>query len=97
LRCIEWKTGQVRWSQPALGRSSLTYVDGHFICLSENGSIHVLRATPDAYTPVRSVTLVDDAGEELLVPPAWTAPVIARGLLYVRGDDRLVCLDLRTR
>jgi len=95
LRCIEWKTGQVRWSQPALGRCSLTSVDGHFICLAENGSIHVLRATPDAYEPVRSVTLVDDAGEELLVAPAWAAPVIARGLLYVRGDDRLLCLDLR--
>lgn len=95
LRCVEWKTGTVRWSQPALGRSSLTYVDGHFVCLSENGSIHVLKATPDAYTPVRSVTLVDEAGEELLAAPAWAAPVIARGLLYVRGDDRLVCLDLR--
>jgi outer membrane protein assembly factor BamB len=97
LRCIEWKTGTVRWSQPALGRASLTYADGHFICLAENGSIHVLEVTPEAYTPVRSVTLVDEAGGELLAPPAWTAPVIARGLLYVRGDDRLVCLDLRKR
>ncbi len=97
LRCIEWKTGQVRWSQPALGRCSLTFVDGHFICLAENGSIHVLKANPEAYEPVRSFTLVDDAGEELLVAPAWTAPVIARGLLYVRGDNRLVCLDVRAR
>ncbi len=97
LRCIEWKTGQVRWSQPALGRSSLTYADGHLICLAENGTIHILRATPDAYDPVRSVELKNEAGDDLLVPPAWTAPVIARGLLYVRGDDRLVCLDLRAK
>jgi outer membrane protein assembly factor BamB len=95
LRCIEWKTGKVRWSQPALGRASLTYADGHFICLAENGTIHVLRASPNAYEPVRSIELRDDADIDLLTPPAWTAPVIARGLLYVRGDDRLVCLDLR--
>jgi hypothetical protein len=31
---------------------------------------------------------------DLLAPPCWAAPVIARGLLYVRGKDRLVCLDL---
>lgn len=95
LRCIEWRTGKVRWSQPALGRASLTYADGHFICLAENGTIHILRATPDAYEPVRSVELQDEAGNDLLIAPAWIAPVIARGLLYVRGDDRLVCLDLR--
>ncbi len=94
LRCIEWKTGKVRWSQPALGRASLTYADGHFICLAENGTIHVLRATPDAYEPVLSIDLRNDAGDDLLTPPAWTAPVIARGLLYIRGENRLVCLDI---
>ena len=26
--------------------------------------------------------------------PCWAAPVLAQGLLYVRGRDRLVCLEL---
>jgi hypothetical protein len=33
-------------------------------------------------------------GAELLVAPCWAAPVIAHGYLYVRGQGRLVCLDL---
>ena len=34
LRCIELATGEIRWSQPGLSRSSLLYVDGHFVCLT---------------------------------------------------------------
>jgi len=34
---------------------------------------------------------------ELLVAPCWAAPVIAHGYLYVRGQGRLVCLDLLPR
>ena len=30
----------------------------------------------------------------LLKYPAWAAPVLSHGLLYVRGRDRLVCLEL---
>ena len=37
------------------------------------------------------------AGEPLLKQPAWAAPILAHGLLYVRGRDRLVCLDLMPR
>jgi hypothetical protein len=33
-------------------------------------------------------------GAELLAPPCWAAPVVAHGYLYVRGQGRLVCLDL---
>jgi hypothetical protein len=30
----------------------------------------------------------------LIEPPAWAAPILSHGLLYVRGEDRLVCLRL---
>ncbi|TWT32340.1 outer membrane biogenesis protein BamB [Posidoniimonas corsicana] len=94
LRCVEWSTGEVKWRQESLGRCSLLYADGHLICLAESGELHVLKATPGRYELVRSVTLRDATGKQLLEPYAWTAPVLARGLLYLRGDDRLVCIDL---
>jgi outer membrane protein assembly factor BamB len=107
LRCIEWKTGKVKWSEPGLTRSSLLYVDGHFICQAEYGQLIVFKANPEKYEPVSEVELKHqpigpaltgpfgpDAPRELLKYPCWAAPVLARGLLYVRGDDRLVCLEL---
>ena len=100
LRCIEWKTGAVKWSEPGLGRSSLLLVDGHFFCLLENGSLFVFPANPERFEPSVEIPIVapaeDGAGEprRLLRHPAWAAPILAHGLLYVRGPERLVCLEL---
>jgi outer membrane protein assembly factor BamB len=94
LRCVEWKTGKVPWREPGLGRSSLLYVDGCLVCLSEDGALRLLRANPEKYDVLADLTPRDDAGEPLLDSPAWTAPVLAHGLLYVRGKSRLICLEL---
>jgi outer membrane protein assembly factor BamB len=104
LRCIEWKTGKVMWSEPGLTRTSLTFIDGHFLCLGEYGSLSLFKATPEKFEPVAECTLTRPtagpaAGEfpsrrSLLKYPCWAAPVVSHGLLYVRGDDRLVCLEL---
>lgn len=103
LRCIEWKTGKVQWSEPGLTRSSLLYVDGHFICLSENGTLRLLRATPEKFAVLAKWTPLDPkAGpnpfgfgpRQLFNPPAWAAPILSHGLLYVRGEDRVVCIEL---
>ncbi|HQU47047.1 MAG TPA: PQQ-like beta-propeller repeat protein, partial [Pirellulales bacterium] len=57
LRCIELATGKVMWSQPELGRSSLLYVDGHFVCLTEHGLVLLLKATPEKFDLVASTIL----------------------------------------
>jgi len=103
LRCIEAATGKVMWSEPDLRRSSLLYVDGHFICLSEDGVLRLLRVNPEKYEKVAECVLAPAEGltnrfglgdNRLLTPQAWAAPILSHGLLYVRGRDRLVCLDL---
>jgi outer membrane protein assembly factor BamB len=95
LRAIEWQTGRVAWRQPGLGLVSLLYVDGHFICLAEDGTLRLIKATPERYLEVaKAVVRAKPDGPALIKPPAWAAPILAHGLLYVRGDDRLVCLRL---
>jgi outer membrane protein assembly factor BamB len=94
LRCIEFATGKVQWSEPGLTRSSLLYVDGHFICLTEYGDLILLRANPQKYDEVARIRLVDkDTNRDLLQYPCWAAPILSHGLLYVRGKDRLVCVE----
>ena len=108
LRCIEWKTGKVMWSEKGLTRCSLLYVDGHFICQTEEGPLIVLKANPEKYEPVSEIELAVPAvagpaigpapgvapASKLLKNPCWAAPVLSHGLLYVRGNDKLVCLEL---
>jgi len=106
LRCIDWKTGNVAWVEqlPAeeRERSSLLYVDEHFVCLGEYGSLKLIKANPKKYELVSEVILrrkgggrdpIDGGAERLLQYPCWAAPVLSHGLLYVRGDDKLVCLE----
>ena len=95
LVCVNWNTGVVGWSEGGLGRASTTLVDGHLLVLGEYGDLVLARATAEKYEELSRVRPVDAAsGRELLVAPCWAAPVIARGLLFVRGNGRVVCLDL---
>jgi hypothetical protein len=65
------------------------------VCLGEDGELRLIRATEKAYVPVAEAVVREKPdGPELIKPPAWAAPILSHGLLYVRGDDRLVCLRL---
>lgn len=102
LRCIEWATGEVQWSQPGLTRSSLLYVDGCFICLGEDGTLYQVQATPAKYDaqPARLRSANGEklaAGATSLTEPAWAAPVLSHGLLYLRGRGKLICLPLAAK
>jgi outer membrane protein assembly factor BamB len=102
LRCVELATGKVMWKKRGLTRCSLLLVDGHFVCLGEDGWLRLLKVNPKRYEEVSSVHLrplngdgkPDADAPPLLEEPCWAAPILSNGLLYVRGKDRLVCLEL---
>ncbi len=102
LRCIELATGKVMWRERDLTRTSLLLVDKHFICLAEDGILRLLKVNPNRYEEVSKVELKmpgedgkpNPRGEPMLKEPCWAAPILSHGLLYVRGADRLVCLEL---
>jgi outer membrane protein assembly factor BamB len=108
LRCIEFETGKIQWSVPGLSRCSLVYIDKHFVCLGEDGALRLIRVNPKKYDLVSEVVLRDrtanvdpewpeqlvDEATRLLRRPAWAAPIISHGLMYVRGKDRVACLEL---
>jgi len=103
LRCVELATGKVMWSEPELTRSSLTYVDGHFLCLTEYGELLLLKVNPNKFdlvsrftptTPSLPIQAANPSPSKLLNYPAWASPVVARGLMYVRGEGRLACFEI---
>ena len=95
LVSVERDTGKVNWSVPRLRRSTLLYVDGHFVVLTEYGELLLIEATPEEYREKARVTLRDpESGDQLLRYPAWSPPVLSHGLLVLRGERRLVVLDL---
>lgn len=88
VRCVELATGDVKWAKPVRARSSLLMVDGHLVVLGETGYLSLLRVTPEKYDEVARYKVPE------LDYPCWAPPVLSDGRLYVRGRDRLVCLEL---
>lgn len=87
LRCVEWKTGEVRWTQDGIGAGSLMAADGKLIVLSEAGELLVAPATPDGFKPTGRAKVLDGK--------CWTVPVLANGRIYCRNArGELVCADV---
>ncbi len=103
LRCIEWETGKVTWrEQPKLGdfvagRGSLTYADGHFLYLAEEGVLFLIKVNPVKCEIVATwdgrQSPKDGPPLAMLPEPSWAAPVLSHGLIYLRGQGRLICLE----
>jgi outer membrane protein assembly factor BamB len=102
LRCIDAQTGEVKWTVPETTRCSLLYVDGHFVVQGEYGHLWLIKATPEKHEIVARIKATDPTTAVLgtigslrgLRYPCWAAPVLSHGLLYVRGEDKLLCLEL---
>jgi hypothetical protein len=89
---------EVKWSEPGLTRSSLLLIDGHFVCLTEIGELLLFRPDPTKFDPVAQWTPTDpETGRRLLRTPAWSAPIVSHGLMYVRGADRMLCVEIIPR
>ena len=87
LACVDFQTGELKWSQPNFGSGALIAADGKLIIL-DKGELIIADATPEKYQ--------ERARAQVIGGKCWTAPVLANGRLYCRnaaGD--LVCLQLR--
>lgn len=94
IRGVELKTGKVAWAHSVDERASLLWVNDYFIYLGESGRLMLLKCTPEKLELISEVVPMDEHGAQLIKYPAWAAPVLADGNLYIRGKDRLVCFAL---
>jgi hypothetical protein len=94
VRCIDLATGKVMWVQPRTRRCTLTRIDGHILCLGEDGTLTLFKPNPQKFEPV---AVWDESKNAELRPPCWAPPVVSRGLMYLRGKGRLACYELIER
>jgi len=88
LKCLDWKTGDEKWSQGGLGKGALMAADGKLIVLGGNGILTVAPASPSSFLPT--------ARAQILGKTCWSTPVLANGRIYCRNSKgQVVCLDAR--
>jgi outer membrane protein assembly factor BamB len=89
LVCMDYATGDVKWSQRGLGCGSIMLAGGKLLALSDEGELACIAADPSGYHEIARAKVIDGR--------CWTVPVLAGGRVYCRtaaGD--VVCVDLRT-
>lgn len=88
FKCLSVATGEPTWAFRGLGKGSLLAADGDLlIVLSDQGTLLLVKAAPDAYTEL--------ARFQAMEGKAWTAPTLANGRLYLRDHDEIVALDMK--
>ena len=87
LRCLDWATGQVKWTDKALGKGSLMIADGKIIALSERGELMVAETSPEGFKPISRAQVIGGK--------CWSVPVLAIGKIYCRNAaGAVVCVDV---
>ncbi len=102
FRCVEFSTGKVTWSRderfqkhpphgvqvPVYGRGSAILADGKLFVLGEAGLLGLFK--PNAKQPEE----ISRWQAPMLGYPTWAAPILSGKRLYLRSEDKLVCLNV---
>jgi outer membrane protein assembly factor BamB len=91
LTAMRFDTGEIAWRDRSVGKGSLVFADGHLYCLSENGVVGLVEATPEGYREKGRFRIPQDS------LPTWSHPVVAGGRLYLRDQDTIYAYDVRQK
>jgi len=87
LRCVELKTGKVRWTKEGFGCASLVRAGGQVVALTEEGDLVLFDASPEGYR--------ERARARVLGGSCRAEPALAGGRLYGRDGRKLACWGVR--
>jgi outer membrane protein assembly factor BamB len=87
LRCVELATGKVMWEQPKSGSGTIVKCGDNLLILTDPGELQLGKADPKKF----KIT----ARAQVLGRNTRSYPAVADGIVYVRGQKKLVALDLR--
>jgi outer membrane protein assembly factor BamB len=86
LRCVEWRTGKVRWSEDGFGAGTLALAGSQLVVLRDTGELVIAAAAPDGFK-AKARAQVIGANRAVFA--------LADGGLYARDKSQLVSVDLK--
>jgi len=90
LKCLDFATGKEKWAQANFGSGAVILADGQLIALSGPGELMIGPASPAGFQPTTRA--------QVLGGKCWTAPVLARGLIYCRNSrGEIAVVDARKK
>ena len=106
FRCVEFATGKVKWERDerwpnashsklragdkppdVFGRGSTIFADGKLIALGEAGLLGLFKPNTEKLEEISRWQVPG------LSYPCWGAPILADRKIFLRSEDKLICLD----
>ena len=85
LKCIDFNTGEVKWTERPIPWPSLVVADGKLLIQMLHGELILAEASPEGYKEYGRAKVVTGR--------CWTTPALADGKLYCRNNrGDVVCL-----
>lgn len=88
LRCVEAKTGKVKWEKPKIGKYHAALIrtaNDKLLMLDDDGSLVLLDPNPEAYKELARAKVCG---------PTWAHPALVGGKVYLRDEKELICVPL---
>jgi outer membrane protein assembly factor BamB len=89
LRCLDLKTGDKKWENRSVGKGAITAVDGKLILRAETGPVALVKLSSDKYEELGRFEPSEKSGRQ-----AWAYPVVAKGKLFLRDQDKMTAYDV---
>lgn len=86
LKCLELKTGALKWQQPGFGSGNVVLANGRLIALTDAGQVVLVDPAPEGYR--------ERARFKAVAGKCWSTPALANGRLYVRSTREGACFEL---
>jgi outer membrane protein assembly factor BamB len=93
IKCVDFKSGAIKWSNRGIEAASLCFAEGNLYLHGENGDVALVEANPEGYHE-RGRFTPPDLPEHQGWQRAWAYPVVANGRLYIRDLEHLWCYDV---
>lgn len=89
LKCLDLKTGEIKWEKTGYGNGNVILAGDKLIALSDDGHVSLVQASPDGLKELAKFKAVSGK--------CWTTPALADGRLYVRSTREGACFDLNSQ
>lgn len=102
LRAVSIPDGERLWETPApVGRRAsgsetafIVRLEDRFILFNELGELLFAKLSPDGYTEIDRVKVIDQTNAAFGRDVVWSMPAFANKHAYIRNDKEIICVDL---
>jgi outer membrane protein assembly factor BamB len=92
LKCIDMRTGEIKWSTNGFGRGGTILVDDHILSLTEMGDLVLVKPDTNSYVEVGRFNAIPDFDQ--FTNRCWNVPAVSGGRVYARSTAYGAAFDL---